>query len=206
MKALFLGNVAADTASGIKAELPSSLRVEILAEPQDLLRAREVSADADILVTNHWRAEYPPAPRVRLVQSVATGIELIDLAALPRGAAICNAFGHETAIAEYVLMTMLVWSHRFREIESDFRLHSSWRPSWVHSGAPHGEIRGGTLGIIGLGRVGQEVARRAAAFGCHVLAANRSPRAPGDGVERVYPLAALDEMLPLCDTVAICTA
>jgi phosphoglycerate dehydrogenase-like enzyme len=119
---------------------------------------------------------------------------------------ICNAYGHETAIAEYVLMVMLVWSHRFREIESDFRLHSSWRPSWVHSGAPHGEIRGSTLGIIGLGRVGQEVARRAAAFGCHVLAANRSPRQPGDGVERVYPLAHLDEMLPLCDAVAICTA
>jgi phosphoglycerate dehydrogenase-like enzyme len=146
------------------------------------------------------------APRVRLVQSVATGIEWIEQAALPRGIPICNAYGHETAIAEYVLMVMLVWSHRFREIEGDFRVHSSWRPSWVHSGAPHGEIRGMTLGIIGLGRVGQEVARRAAVFGCHVLAANRSPRAPGDGVERVYPLAALDEMLPLCDTVAICTA
>jgi len=61
MKALFLGNVAADTANGIKAELPPSLRVEILAEPQALLRNPEVSADADILVTNHWRAEYPPA-------------------------------------------------------------------------------------------------------------------------------------------------
>src|SRR5205814_1280757 len=60
--------------------------------------------------------------------------------------------------------------------------------------------------IAGAGRVGQEVARRAAVFGCSVLAANRSPRAAGDGVERVYPLDALDEMLPLCDTVAICTA
>ena len=37
---------------------------------------------------------------LRLVQSVATGIELFDLAALPRGVAICNAFGHETAIAD----------------------------------------------------------------------------------------------------------
>jgi phosphoglycerate dehydrogenase-like enzyme len=140
------------------------------------------------------------------VQSVATGIEWIEQAALPRSVPICNAYGHETAIAEYVVMVMLVWSHRFREIEGDFRLHSSWRPSWVHSGAPHGEIRGSTLGIIGLGRVGREVARRAAVFGCRILAANRSPREAGDGVERIYPLAALDEMLPLCDTVAICTA
>ena len=38
MKALFLGNVAADTANGIMAELPPSLRVEILADPQRLMR------------------------------------------------------------------------------------------------------------------------------------------------------------------------
>ena len=204
MKALFLGNVAADTANGIKTELVPELQIEIVADPKEL--SPEIAASADILVTNIWRADYRPASQVRLVQSVATGIEWIEQSALPPGVPICNAYGHETAIAEYVLMVMLVWSHSFREIESDFRLHSSWRPSWVHSGAPHGEIRGSTLGIIGLGRVGQEVARRAAAFGCRILAANRSPRPAGDGVERVYPFTALDEMLPLCDTVAICTA
>src|SRR6202045_305545 len=204
MKALFLGTAAADTANGIKAELSPELQVDIIADPKEL--SPEIAATTDILVTNIWRADYPAGPRIRLVQSVATGIEWIEQAALPRGVPICNAYGHETAIAEYVIMVMLAWSHRFREIESDFRLHSSWRPSWVHSGTPHGEIRGSTLGIIGIGRVGQEVARRAAAFGCRILAANRSPRQAGDGVERVYPLTALDEMLPLCDTVAICTA
>src|SRR6266436_2595897 len=99
MKALFLGNVAADTARGITAELPPGLHVEILADPQQLTQSPAAAADADILVTNHWRADYPPAPSLRLVQSVATGIELIDLAALPRGVVVCNAFGHETAIA-----------------------------------------------------------------------------------------------------------
>ena len=206
MKALFLGNVAADTANGIAAQLSPELRVEILADPRQLIERPEAAADADILVTNHWHAEYPPAPKAKLVQSVATGIELIDLAALPRGVAICNAFGHETAIAEYVLMTMLVWSHRFREIEGDFRSRSSWRPSWVQSGAPHGEILGHTVGIVGLGRVGREVARRAVAFGCRVLAANRSERPAESGVERVYPLTELDDMLPACDFVILCTA
>jgi phosphoglycerate dehydrogenase-like enzyme len=204
VKALFVGNVAADTAAGIRDELPPELDTEIVADPKEL-RA-ESAAAADILVTNIWRADYPPAPGTRLVQSVATGIEWIDQAVLPRGVAICNAYGHETAIAEYVLMVMLVWAHRFREIEGDFRLHSSWAPSWVHSGTPHGEIRGQTVGIVGLGRVGREVARRAAVFGCRVIAANRSPREPGDAVERVYPLTALDQMLPECDTVAICAA
>ena len=206
MKALFLGNVAADTVNGIRAELPRGLRIEVVADPHALLRAPEVTADADILVTNHWRSEYPPAPQVRLVQSVATGIELIDLVALPHGVVICNAFGHETAIAEYVLMAMLVWSHRFREIESEFRARSSWRSSWVQSGVPHGEIFGSTVGIIGLGRVGREVARRAAAFGCRVIAANRSERRRESGIERVYPLTELDQLLPACDFVVLCTA
>ena len=204
MRALFLGNVAADTANGIRTELPRELEVEIVADPKEL--TPKAAADADILVTNIWRADYPPASRIALVQSVATGIEWIEQGALPREVPICNAYGHETAIAEYVLMVMLAWSHRFREIEGDFRLRSSWAPSWVKSGAPHGEIRGSTLGIVGLGRVGREVARRARAFGCRILAANRSPRETGDGVERIYPLTALDDMLPLCDTVAICTA
>jgi phosphoglycerate dehydrogenase-like enzyme len=204
MKALFLGNVAAGTANGIRAELPPGLEVEIVADPTEL--TPNAAAATDILVTNIWRKDYPPAPRIKFVQSVATGVEWIDQMALPRGVTICNAYGHETAIAEYVVMVMLVWAHRFREIESDFRGRSSWAQSWVESGPPHGEIRGQTVGIIGLGRVGIEVAKRAAAFGCRIVAANRTPRDPEGGVERVYPLAELDRMLPECDVVVIATA
>jgi len=206
MKAMFLGNVAADTAAGIKAELPPGLEVTIFADPQELLRSPEAAAGADILVSNHWRAEYPPLSRLKLVQSVATGIELFDLAALPSGVPVCNAFGHETAIAEYIIMVWLALHHRLFEISGEFREEASWRTSWVESGAPHGEVRGSTLGIVGYGRVGQEVARRAAPFGVRILAANRSARAAGSGVERVFPMAELDRMLPLCDTVALCTA
>jgi phosphoglycerate dehydrogenase-like enzyme len=206
MKALFLGNVAADTAEGIRAGLPAGLDVVILADPQELARSPEAAAEADILVSNHWRADYPPAPKVRLVQSVATGVELFDLAALPKGAVVCNAFGHETAIAEYIVMVWLALNHRLFEISGEFRARGSWRTSWVESGAPHGEVRGSTLGIVGYGRVGREVARRAAPFGCRIVAANRTPREAEPGVERIFPLAELDRMLPLCDTVALCTA
>src|SRR5215472_8418120 len=199
MKALFLGGVAAGTAAGIRTRLPADLEIEILDDPIDRARLPQAAADAEILVSNHWRADYPAAPRIRLVQSVATGVELIELAALPASVSVCNAFGHESAIAEYVVMVMLAWRHRLLEISHEFREHASWRTSWVQGGAPHGEVRGSTLGIVGYGRVGREVARRAAAFGCRILAANRTPREPGSGVERVLPLAALDEMLPLCD-------
>jgi phosphoglycerate dehydrogenase-like enzyme len=206
VKALFLGGVAADTFAGIKDELPSSLQCEILNDPIDRDRLPEAAVNADILVSNRWLAEYPPAPKLRLVQSVATGVELIDLATLPRGCTVCNSFGHETAIAEYVVMAMLALHHRFFQIAGEFREHGSWATSWVRSGAPHGEVRGSTLGIVGYGRVGREAARRAAPFGCRILAANRSPRDAEPGVERLLPLTELYRMLPQCDTMAICTA
>jgi phosphoglycerate dehydrogenase-like enzyme len=205
VKALFLGNVAADTYNGIKDELPAGLDCIVVADPQELARTQE-AAEADILVSNHWRADYPPAPDVRLVQAVATGVDLFDLAALPKGAAICNAYGHETAIAEYVVMTWLALHHRLFQISGEFRDRGSWRTSWVESGAPHGEVRGSTLGIVGYGRVGREVARRVAPFGARILAANRTPREADSCVELVYALADLDRMLPQCDTVALCTA
>jgi phosphoglycerate dehydrogenase-like enzyme len=206
VKALFLGGVAADTYVGIKDELPAGLESVILNDPVDRSLLPQAATDADILVSNRWMADYPSAPKLRLVQSVATGVELFEMAALPSGCAVCNAFGHETAIAEYVVMAMLALHHRFFQIAGEFRERGSWATSWVQSGTPHGEVRGTTLGIVGYGRVGREVARRAAPFGCRILATNRSPRAADPGVERVYPLAALDEMLPLCDTLAVCTA
>jgi phosphoglycerate dehydrogenase-like enzyme len=206
VKVLFLGGVAAGTAAGIRTRLPPGLEVEILDDPIDRVRLEQAVADAEILVSNHWRADYPPAPRLRLVQSVATGVELIEVSALPAEVTICNAFGHESAIAEYVVMVMLAWRHRLFEISEEFREHGSWRTSWVQGGVPHGEVRGSTLGIVGYGRVGREVAQRVGPFGCRILVANRTPRQPDPGVERVFALAEIDHMLPACDTVAVCTA
>ena len=83
--------------------------------------------------------------------------------------------------------------------------------SWVASptlggGSPHGEVLGRTIGIVGYGRIGREVAERATGLKCRVLAANRSPVADPAPAEAVFSLADLDRMLPLCDTVLIACA
>src|SRR5215472_6755796 len=206
MKALFLGGVAAGTAAGIRTRLPADLEIEILDDPIDRARLPQAAADAEILVSNHWRADYPAAPRIRLVQSVATGVELIELAALPASVSVCNAFGQESAIAEYVVMVMLAWRHRLLEISHEFREHASWRTSWVQGGAPHGEV--GAARSASSVMAGSDAkwhgARRP--FGCRILAANRTPREPEPGVEDILPLDELDRMLPQCDTLALCTA
>ena len=82
MKALFLTDVAASTAAGIESELPAGLEYDVIPDPIDHARLAALAPQIDILVSNHWRADYPVAPKLRLVQSVATGTELFDLAAL----------------------------------------------------------------------------------------------------------------------------
>ena len=80
----------------------------ILKNEGDAQRLAPLLTDAEIVVGHIWRAGFPPARRLRLLQSVAAGLDQLDVNALPKGGAVCNVFGHEPAIAEYVVMTMLV--------------------------------------------------------------------------------------------------
>lgn len=80
--------------------------------------------EAEIVIGHIWRSPFPPAPRLRLLQSVAAGLDLLDTKAVPKGVTICNVFGHDPAIAEYVIMTMLVLTHRLFEAVRARRLSS----------------------------------------------------------------------------------
>jgi len=175
----------------------------ILDDEGDVKQLAPLLADAEIVIGHIWRARFPPAPRLRLLQSVAAGLDLLDTEAVPKGVTICNVFGHDPAIAEYVIMTMLVLTHRLFDAVTAFRAGSWVASPQFGGGPPHGEVMGRTIGIIGYGRIGREVAERAAGLKCRVLAANRSPVADPAPAETVFPLAELDRMLPLCDTVLI---
>ena len=203
MKALFLGHFAAGVAPRILAKVKTPLESSILDDEGDVAHLAPLLADAEIVVGHIWRAGFPPAPRLRLLQSVAAGLDLLDTKAVPKGVTICNVFGHEPAIAEYVIMTMLALTHRLFEGVTAFRAGSWVASPQFGGGPPHGEVMGRSIGIIGYGRIGREVAERAAGLKCRVLAANRSPVADPAPADTVYPLAELDRMLPLCDTVLI---
>jgi phosphoglycerate dehydrogenase-like enzyme len=206
MKALFLGHFAATVAPRILAKLKTPHEADILDDERDAAHLAPLLADAEIIVGHIWRAGFPPAPKVRLLQSVAAGLDLLDLDAIPKGVTVCNVFGHEPAIAEYVIMTMLVLTHRLFEAVTAFRAGSWVASPTLGGGSPHGEVLGRTIGIIGYGRIGREVAERAAGLKCRVLAANRSPVAEPAPADAVYSLAEIDRMLPLCDTVLIACA
>jgi phosphoglycerate dehydrogenase-like enzyme len=178
------------------------LGTEVLAELTDMQRLIPALAEAEIVVGHIWRPDFPEAPRLKLLQAATAGVDMIDLQSLPRGITLCNVFGHEPAIAEYVLLMMLALTHRLLETVTAFR-EGSWAAHQPAGGSPHGEILGKTIGIIGYGRIGREVATRALGFGCKVIAANRSPITHKGDATEIYPLAEVDRLLPQSDVVLI---
>src|SRR5258708_12879734 len=202
MKTLFLGGLAARVAARILGKMTEKLDTTVLAELTDMQRLIPALAEAEIVVGHIWRSDFPEAPRLRLLQAATAGIDMIDLPSLPCGIALCNVFGHEPAIAEYVFATMLVLNVRLFDTVAAFG-GGSWAGDQRAGGTPHGEIFGKTIGVVGYGRIGREVAKRAVGFGCKVIAANRSPVADKGDASEIYPLAELDRMLPQCDVVLI---
>ena len=205
MKTLFLGGFAAAVAPRILARVTTKHDTEILSDERDHQRLIPLLAEAEIVVGHIWRIDYPSAPRLRVLQSVTAGLDQVDLAAIPKRVTFCNVYGHEPAIAEYVITTMLVLTLRLFELVSEFR-GGSWAARQTYGGKPRGEVMGRTLGIIGYGRIGREVASRAAGLKCRILVANRSPVADAGPADGIYPLAELYRMLPGCDVLLIACA
>jgi phosphoglycerate dehydrogenase-like enzyme len=205
MKVSFVGNFGArpEVAKTILGKVTEKIEPTILFDIGDTQRLIPALADAEIVVSHIWKKDFPEAPNLKFLQSPAAGLDLIDLPSLRQGVTVCNVDGHEQAIAEYCLMTMLALSHQLVDIATAFRGEGSWLGGGAGGGPLHGEILGKTVGIVGYGKIGREVAKRAAAFGCTVVAANRSPIADKGDASEIYPLAELDRMLPRCDIVVI---
>ncbi len=205
MKTLFLGNFGARPGvwEAILAKTTETLDTTVLFDLDDTQRLIPALAEAEIVVSHIWRKDFPEAPHVKLLQSVAAGIDLIDVPSLPGGVTVCNVAGHEQAIAEYVMLTMLAWQHRLIDVATAFR-GGVWSTGGGAGGGPtHGEILGKTIGIVGYGKIGREVAKRTVGFGCRVIGVNRSPIADKGHASEIVPLGELDRVLPVCDIVVI---
>jgi len=156
---------------------------------------------ADALVSMDWPADMPPAPRLKLLQLPGAGIDEIALDAVPPQTTVCNVYEHETGISEYVMAAMLQWVIPVPKLDTTLR-NDEWHGSHLR-GPKHRELFGQTLGIVGYGRIGREVAKRAHAFGMHVLACSRTGRASDGLAESIEPMSSLMDMLSKADFVLI---
>jgi phosphoglycerate dehydrogenase-like enzyme len=146
------------------------------------------------------------ATRLKLVQVPGAGLDRIDRSALPRGAVLANAYGHETGIAEYVIGAMLALTREFTRLDASLR-QGDWQSQWAVGTAPPPvwpELAGKTTGILGYGRIGQSIARRARAFDMKVCAIRRDVgQSAEDDLMLLGGPDIIDEVLRRSDYVAI---
>ena len=131
-------------------------------------------------------------PDLRLVGNYGVGYDNVDVAACgDRGIAVTNTPGVlDAAVAELTLALMLACRREL--VESDrFVRDARWRTGWSRPERLGHDLAGATLGLVGMGRIGSEVARRAEGFGMQVVHHRRS-----DGLS-------LDELLRTSDVVSL---
>jgi len=158
---------------------------------------------SDVVITNSIGASEAARLQCRLLHVPGAGWEQIAFQSLPAGTTVCNVHGHEVPIAEFTLHAMLehfvqLWQYPSR-LDAD-----AWASAYANR-AQHDEAHGKTLAIVGFGHIGQEIARRAKAFGVHVIAVTRSGKQGSKELaDEFVAVSALDEVLPRTHVLVVC--
>ncbi len=155
-------------ASFVGATLGDDWEVVGAADPEDDLQALESSDAILVALADVTGPVIDKASNLRFIQTPSHGFDHIDIdSAAARGIAVCNVgtSGAEAGtVAEHAMLLMLACARRLIEAHNGIR-SGDW-PSLTGSTV---ELQGKTLGIVGLGHIGREVAKRARAFGMKLL-------------------------------------
>jgi D-3-phosphoglycerate dehydrogenase / 2-oxoglutarate reductase len=176
---------------------------EIMANPaeSDIL-ALAPTADAIIVrTTKLTAAAIDSAPKLKIVSRHGVGYDNVDMAALDRRRIPLTLVGNVNAlsVAEHTLFMMLAIAKRGVAYDRATR-NGDWKIRDSFGGT---ELAGKTLLLLGFGRIGREVARRAQAFGMTVLSYDPYVRDAAMFAARVQPVAKLAEALPQADFVSV---
>ncbi|HEY4838235.1 MAG TPA: phosphoglycerate dehydrogenase, partial [Candidatus Acidoferrales bacterium] len=193
--------VVADPISQRGLELLRKPGWNVITPSREELIASLATADALIVrsATQVTAQILEAAPNLRVIGRAGVGVDNVDLdAATRRGVLVMNTpGGNAVSVAEHTLALLMSVARRIPQHSA--AIHAG---RWEKSGSQGVELRGKTLGLVGLGRVGNEVARRARAMEMLVLAYDPyvSESAARDaGVE----LSGLNELLERSDFVSL---
>ena len=169
--------------------------------PEQETRFLEMLGQAEVLFDfdrPHLRDLSTVAPRLRWVQSTSAGIgQMVKRVGLDKaGIVITTASGvHARPLADFCLMAMLMFAKDYFRMERDKKAKHWAR----YSGE---ELTGKTLAIVGLGRIGQEVARHGKRMDMRVTGMRRSDT-PVEGIDRIFRRDALRDALAEADFVVL---
>ena len=172
----------------------------------DELHSAVAGADAAVTVL-HDRVDDAfldaAGPALRIVANVAVGYDNVDVEACARrGVVVSNTPGVLTeATADIAFALILMSTRRLGEGERLIRARTPW--SWSMFFMLGTGLQGKTLGIVGLGKIGQATARRARAFGMEIVYAGRRRAAEDVEAELSARFLPLDELLTTADVVTL---
>ncbi len=165
--------------------------------------AMRLAGDVDAAIDYYSPAFIDAAPKLRWVQTLSTGVNGVPFDLLrERGIVLTNAGAYGPNMADHTMAFMLMLS---RQIPQILRRQATERWPRQDKEVPDpGELDGQTLLIIGLGGIGLQTAKRAAAFGMHIVATRRHVDRPApDFVDELHPVEALDDLLPRADWINV---
>lgn len=173
-------------------------RVRVVAAT-DLARAIELAPQAEIMVGwNVPREAVQRAPKLRWIHSTAAGVDqLLHPEVLEREIVITSSSGIHQPLVEHVFAMVLALTRRLH-----IAIRNQVHRRWERRQATGDEVRGKTMGVLGLGHIGAEIAEKAHVFGMRVIGTKRTP-ADVPHVDRIYPPDELREVLRASDVVVI---
>ncbi len=170
-------------------------------------RKLDALAGADVVVCSSLGpAEAAAAARARLIHVTGAGYDKISFPHLVPSAIVANTFHHARPIAEHVLMVTLMLARNVAASDKAVRA-GQWRTIATADDVPfHPVLADLTLGLVGLGSIGAEVARVATALGMKVRAVRRNAAAPlpdGVSLDWVGGHDGLNTLLAVSDVVVV---
>ena len=201
LKIVFHGQNAANFRQGFEQLITPDHHIVDLSDGLDLPGEPAHYETADVVIGIKLNDSMPSPLKARLFHAPAAGTDAVNTALLPAQCALANCFGHENAIAEYVIAALLMRHVPLARADEDLR-QQRWTYWAGQKAALRTELGSQTMGLLGFGHIAQAVALRAKAFGMRVHVANRSP-IEHPSVDRSWTLDGLHDFMGCADTVLV---
>lgn len=201
LKIVFHGQNAANFRQGFEQLIAPDHHIIDLSDGLDQPGERAHYESADVVIGIKLNDSMPVPLKARLFHAPAAGTDAVNTALLPASCSLANCFGHENAIAEYVMAALLMRHVPLARADEDLR-QQQWTYWAGRNAALRTELGSQTIGLLGFGHIAQTVALRAKAFGMRVHVANRST-VQHPSVDQSWPLDALHDFMGSADTVLV---
>jgi phosphoglycerate dehydrogenase-like enzyme len=201
LKIVFHGQNAANFRQGFEQLIAPEHTVLDLSDALDQAQERAHYESADVVIGIKLADGMPQPLKARLFHAPAAGTDAVNTALLPAQCTLANCFGHENAIAEYVIAALLMRHVPLARADQDLR-NQRWTYWAGRPTALRTELGAQPMGLLGFGHIAQTVAKRAKAMGMRVHVANRSPVQSPD-VDQSWTLDALHAFMGSCDVVVV---